>query len=222
MKNDYLSSSCQGSWHYQFPLAVVITVLILSGPFDCQGQHTAALKAHIFWTINGLYTISYEQAFNKRLSAELSLQGGHYIDVRPNRFEDYEVRGIGAVGSLRYYPFTKHVYAPRGFFGYAAFRYVDFTEAFLYTASGDEYKVGGDIINAGLGIGYKYAYRRVGLEAFIGWGAGRVKSQDEEYRNNIPEFHRSSIEEQEHFPQLDLALCYMFSPFSKETGKQIK
>ncbi len=202
--------------YYQFRLAVIIAVLILSVAFPGRGQYTAALKAHTFRTIDGLYTISYEQAFNNCVSAELSFQGGDYIDVRPNRLEDYEVTGIGAIGALRYYPFTKKFFAPRGFFGYAALRYIDFTETFLYTASGDEYKVGGDIINAGLGIGYKFVYRRLGLEAFVGWGAGRVKSDDDEYRDNIPEFHRNSIEEQAHFPQLDLALCYMFSPFSKK------
>lgn len=200
----------------QFPLAVLITVLILSNPFASCGQYSAALKAHTFRTIDGLYTLSYEQAFNKRVSAEFSLQGGHYIDVRPNRLEDYEVTGIGAIGALRYYPFTKKVAAPRGFFGYAALRWVDITEVFLYTASGDQYKVGGDLINAGIGIGYKYVYHRLGLEAFVGWGVGRVKSDDDEYRNHIPEFHRASIEEQEHFPQLDIALCYMFSPFSRK------
>jgi len=113
-------------------------------------------------------------------------------------------------------PFTKKAVAPRGFFGYAALRYVDFNEAFLYVASGERYEVGGYIANVGLGIGYKFVYRRLGLEAFVGWGAGRLKSHDDEYRNNIPEFHRMSIGEQEHFPQLDVALCYMFSPFSKD------
>ena len=199
----------------QFCLAVLITILTVCGPFASNGQHTAALKVHTFRMIDGVYTIGYEQAFNKRLSAELSLQGGRYIDFRPNRLEDYEVTGIGAIGSLRYYPLTKKVAAPRGFFGFAAVRWVGFSEVFLYTASNDEYKVRGDLVNAGAGIGYKYAYRRLGLEAFVGWGVGRLKSDDEEYRNNIPEYFRASIGEQEHFPQLDVALCYMFSPFQK-------
>lgn len=198
---------------YQLPWAIPIAVLILSSPFPSAGQHTAALKAHIFWTIHGLYTVGYEQALNKRLSAELSVQAGHYIDVRPNRWEDYEVTGLGVVGVMRYYPFTKKAVAPRGFFGYAAVRYVDFNEAFLYVASGQRYEAGGNIVNVGGGIGYKFAYRRVGLEAFVGWGAGRLKRHDD--GKEIPEFHRLSIEEQAHFPQLDVALCYMFSPFSK-------
>ena len=106
----------------QFCLAVLITILIVSAPFASHGQHTAGLKVHTFRMIDGLYTIGYEQAFSKRVSAELSLQGGRYIDVRPNPWEDYEVTGIGAIGSLRYYPFTKKVAAPRGFFGFAALR----------------------------------------------------------------------------------------------------
>lgn len=201
--------------YYQFSLAVLITTLIMPIPFAGSGQHTAALKAHTFRTVDGLFTIGYEQAFNKRVSAELSLQGGRYIDFHPNRWEDYEVTGIGAIGSLRYYLFPEKVAAPRGFFGYVAVRWVGFTEAFLYTASGDRYNVKGDLVNAGVGMGYKYAYRRLGLEAFVGWGVGRLKSDDDEYRNNIPEVYRASIGEQTHFPQLDVALCYMISPFSK-------
>ena len=199
----------------QFCSVVLITILIVSCSFASHGQHTAALKVHTFRMIDGLFTIGYEQAFNKRVSAELALQGGRYIDFHPNRLEDYEVTGIGAIGSLRYFPFTKNVAAPRGFFGYAAVRWVGFTEAFLYTASNDQYTVTGDLVNAGVGIGYKYAYRRLGVEAFVGWGVGRLKSDDDEYRNNIPEYFRASIGEQEHFPQLDVALCYMFSPFQK-------
>ena len=201
---------------YQLRSTIVITLLILVSPRQSIGQHTAALKAHMFWTINGLYTIAYEQAFSKHFSADLSLEGGHYIDVRPNRLEDYEVSGMGVVGALRYFPCTKKAVAPQGFFTYAAFRYIDYNEAFLYTATGEHYEVGGNIVNIGLGIGYKFVYRRIGFEAFVGWGAGQLKSDDEVYRNNIPEFHRESIAEQEHFPQLDVALCYMFSPFSKD------
>lgn len=92
--------------------------------------------------------------------------------------------------------------APRGFFGYGALRYIDLTEAFLYTASGDHYKVGGNMINAGLGVGYKYVYHRVGLEAFIGWGIGRLNSDDDEYRNNIPEFYRQGVESRNIFLSL--------------------
>ena len=196
---------------------IAITVLILSSQSPSHGQHTSALKAHTLRPINGLYTIAYEGAFSKHFSAELSLQGGYYIDVRPNRQEDYEVNGMGVIGALRYYPVTKKNVAPRGFFGFAALRYVDFKEAFLYTTSGEYYEVGGKILNIGIGIGYKFVFRRLGLEAFVGWGAGRLNSDDDGYRDNIPEFHRNSIEEQEeHFPQLDVALCYMFSPFSKD------
>ena len=199
-----------------FDWAIAITVLVLASPYPSPGQHSAALKAHTFRTIDGLFTLGYEQAFNEHVSVEFSLQGGHYIDVRPNRFEDYKVTGIGAIGALRYYPFTNKAAAPRGFFGYGALRYIDFREAFLNTASGDHYKVGGNMINVGLGVGYKFVYHRVGLEAFIGWGAGRLKSDDGESRNQIPVFYRQGIEEQEHFPQLDVAICYMFSPFSND------
>jgi hypothetical protein len=202
--------------YYQLRWAFMITMLILLPPSPSRAQHNAALKAYTFGAVYGLYSVGYEQAFNKHVSADLSLQGGHYIDVHPTRSEGYKVTGLGAIGSFRYYPFTKKVFAPQGFFGYSAFRYVDFTEAFLNNASGDHYKVGGKIINVGFGMGYKFVYRRLGLEALVGWGAGRLKSDDDEYRNDIPEFHRKSIEEQKHFPQLDLALCYMFSPFFKD------
>ena len=201
--------------HY-LPWTIAITVLILSTSSPGAGQHTAALKAHTFRALDGLFTIGYEQALHERVSVELSLQGGHYINFRPNRWEDYEVRGIGAIGAFRYFPVTKNIGAPRGFFTYAALRYVYLNETFCYTASRTKYEVGGNLVNVGLGIGYKVAYRRMGLEAFVGWGTGRLKSIDDAYRNNIPEYFQSSIEEQEHFPQLDVAICYMLSPFSKD------
>ena len=199
---------------YKIQSVTTIAMLILSAAMHSFGQHTAALKAHTFRTMDGLFTIGYEQAFSKHLSAELSLQGGYYINIRPNRLEDYTVKGIAALGALRYYPFSKAAGAPRGFFGYAALRHVSFNEDFFYIASGDNYEVGGTIMNIGLGAGYKFAYRRLGLEAFVGWGSGRLKSQNEAYRTNIPAYYRSAIGEQEHFPQLDVALCYMFSPFN--------
>lgn len=203
--------------YYQIRWIFAITALILSGPSPSLGQHRAALKAPTFRTVDGLVAIAFEQAFSKHVSADLSLQGGYYINVRPNRAEDYEVKGLGAIGALRYYPFTKRAVAPRGFFAYAAVRYVGFSEAFLYTGSGDRYKVGGELINVGSGVGYKLVYRRVGIEAFVGWGAGKVRSDDDEYRRHIPEYYRGSLQAEEgHFPQLDVALCYMFSPFSKD------
>ena len=176
------------------------------------GQHTAALKAHTVRTGQGLFTIGYEQAFNKHFSAELCLQGGYYINIRPNKLEDYEATGVAVIGALRYYPFAKAVIAPRGFFGYTALRYVRFHEDFHYLTTGISYEVGGTIKNIGVGIGYKFAYRRLGLEAFVGWGAGSLKSSDEAQRNNIPPYFRDAIAEQEHFPLLDVALCYMLSP----------
>jgi hypothetical protein len=195
---------------------IAITVLILSSCSPSAGQHTAALKMHTFRAPDGLFTIGYEQALNERVSVELSLQGGHYVDFQPNRWEDYEVRGIGAIGAFRYFPVSKNIGAPRGFFTYAALRYIYLNETFRYTASQTKYEVGGNLVNAGLGIGYKVAYRRLGLEAFVGWGIGQLRSVDDAYRNNIPEFFQSSIEEQEHFPQLDVAICYMLSPSSKD------
>ena len=73
------------------------------------------------------------------------------------------------------------------------------------------------MINLGGGIGYKLAYRRIGLEAFVGWGAGHIWSEDDEYHWNIPEFYRRSMEwAEENFGQLDVALCYMISPHSKD------
>ena len=137
------------------------------------------------------------------------MQGGHYINFQPNKSEHYDVTGMGAIGALRLYPFTKTLIAPRGFFAYTAFRYINLTERFVYTLLGDQYKVGGDMINAGFGVGYKIVYHRLGLEAFVGWGVGRLRSDDDVYRNNIPEYYRNSITEQEHFPQLDVAVCYM-------------
>lgn len=202
--------------HRSWRMPMTVLVLVLSSPLPTTGQHTSALKVHTFRAIDGLFTIGYEQVLNKRVSVELSLQGGRYIDFRPNRLEDYEVRGIGAIGAFRYFPVSKNISAPRGFFTYAALRYVYLNETFLYTASRTQYEVGGNLVNVGLGIGYKFAYRRLGLEAFVGWGTGRLKSIDDEYRNNIPEYYQSSIEEQEHFPQLDVAICYMLSPFSED------
>jgi hypothetical protein len=197
--------------YYRICIAVMAALLTVSDSSISYGQHRAVLKAHVFQSIRGLYTVSFEHAFTKHISTDLSIQGGHYINVRPNRFEDYEVTGIAAIAALRYYPFTKKVFAPQGFFTYGAVRYVDFTETFIFLASGDEFKVGGTMVNAALGIGYKYVYRRVGLEAYVGWGAGWLTSDDKQYRENIPDFHRKSFEHQNNFAHLDFALCYMLS-----------
>jgi hypothetical protein len=203
-------------YNHPSQLVLVIMLVILSNPIPTSGQHKAALKLHTFRTFEGLLTVGYEQAINNHISAELSLQGGYYLNECPNRLEDYKVSGISAIAALRYYPFTKTAVSPRGFFAYPAFRYIDFRETFTYTATHLQYSVGGNILSVGLGVGYKFVYRRVGLEAFVGWGAGKLNSDDPEYRNNIPKFFRSSIEEQEHFPQLDVALCYMIGPISKD------
>lgn len=196
--------------YFPTPWEVIITVLFLSSPFSSRSQYNSAIKVHTFRVIDGLYTVSYERAFRRNLSAEIALQGGHYIDARLNRFEDFEVTGVGALGSLRHYLFTKKHPAPRGFFAYVAMRYFQFNEVYRNAAWGDHYEVGGKIINGGAGIGYKYLYRRFGIEAFVGWGVGRLKSDDEAYRKIIPGFYRACIEEQTHFPQLDVAVGYLF------------
>jgi hypothetical protein len=200
----------------QYNLTAVITIVMLSIAYQGYSQHKAALKIHTFRILDGLYTISYEEAFNKHISAELALQAGDYADMHPNRFEYYRAAGIGIIGAFRYYPFTKKTSAPHGFFGYTAFRFVDFNESYFNSANNARYKVGGKLLNIGLGIGYKYAYRRIGLEGFIGWGAGKLISDDDELLQRLPYFFHGAMEEQRHFPQLDVAICYMFSPFSKQ------
>jgi hypothetical protein len=193
--------------------AITLAILIVAIPFLCAGQYRAALKVQTFRVLDGLYSISYEQAFNKHISLDFMLQGGHYVNMRPNLVEEYKASGVGAVGSFRYYPFTKKVGAPQGFFGYGALRYITFNEEYRNTSSQAKHNGEGNIINAGLGVGYKFVYRRVGAEAFVGWGTGRIKrAKADPGNNNFPLFFRRSIEEQEHFPQLDVALCYMFEP----------
>jgi hypothetical protein len=192
-------------------LIVIALLIFVSSSTPGWSQHTTAVKIHTFRSIDRLFTVSLEQAFTKHLSAELSVQGGYYVNVRPTRFEENKVYGIGGIGSLRYYPFTKKHSAPRGFFAFMNVRYIDFTELYRNSLYGQEFRVGGNMINAGAGAGYKFIYRRIGLDGFVGWGAGRQRSDDDEYRQNIPTFFQSAMEEQRHFPQLDIAICYMFS-----------
>lgn len=188
-----------------FPM--VLLALLVHQP--TLSQQRAAIKLQTFRLLSGLYTIGYEHALSQHISLQFSMEAGKYINMRPNRWNNYVVRGVGAIGSFRYYPFIKKRRAPEGFFSYFASRYVDFNEHYLNSASTIPYEVKGSLLNAGLGVGYKLVHRRLGLEAFVGWGIGRLRSDDEQYRNNIPQFFRSSIEEQKHFPQLDVALCYM-------------
>lgn len=190
-----------------------MTLLLIS----TQGiaQHTGALKAHVFQSVQGLYTVAYEQAISERWSVDFSVHTGHYIDSRPTRPEHHEVTGTGAVTQLRYFPFNKKRDAPLGFFAYGALRYADIQERYRNSSTAYDQHVDGKLFNLGFGAGYKLAYRRVGVEAFIGWGLGEVRRDDPAYRSKIPAFFLVAMDEQAHFPQLELALCYMFSPFRR-------
>ena len=191
-------------------LSPLLLVFVITFSSSCKAQHSSAIKVHVLEATWGMFTVTYERAFSNRISAQLSLQGGRYSKFQPNRNEKFEVPGVGAVGAVRYFPFTGKVGAPAGFFSYCALRYMNYTEIYVYIPTNTRYEAGGQMYNAGLGIGYKLAYRRVALETFIGWGVGKKVNEDKEYRNSIPKFFFGAIEEQKHFPQLDFALCYLF------------
>lgn len=193
---------------YIFALAMAVVFLTSFG--QTSAQHNSALKFNTFRVPDALFTMAIEHAFSNHFSAELSIQGGRYMFSQPTRVEKYRVLGKGVIGAMRYYPFTKKRTAPNGFFAFGAIRYVDFKESYTSTVLG-HFEVGAKLVNIGGGAGYKYSYRRIGAEAFIGWGAGTLKSDDTNYRQSIPEFFQAAIEEQKHFPMLDVAICYMMS-----------
>ncbi|HYC84277.1 MAG TPA: DUF3575 domain-containing protein [Chryseosolibacter sp.] len=198
---------------YRLPVVTTVFVLTLTSFFYCSAQYNAAIKAPVVGALRRVYSVAFEQAVNKHIAVEITLQGGTYKYMSPTRYEDYAARGKGVVGAFRYYPFTKRNPAPEGFFAYAAVRYIDYNEAYRNDQTGSDSNVGGNVINAGAGIGYKFAYRRLGLESNVGWGIGRLK-RDGEY--NAPLFFHGAMEEEEHFPQFEISLCYMLNPFPKK------
>lgn len=196
-----------------FKLRFVTCVIGLLTYHCSPAQHNAALKAQTFRVFNGLYTFSYEQALSKHFSAQVSLETGHYIKMRPNRVEDYEAKGLGLIGAVRYYPLTQKFAAPQGFFTYIAFRNIRFRDTYRATGTVGRYDGSGNVLSMGGGAGYKFVYHRFALEGFIGWGAGKLMRDDEALV--MPQFFRTSMNEEAHFPQLDIAVCYMLTSFSK-------
>jgi hypothetical protein len=193
---------------------ITLTIIIVTS-YNVSAQHNAAIKAQTFRALDGLYTFSFEQALNKHFSFQLSLECGTYVEMRPNRSTDYKAKGLGAIGALRYYPFTQKFTAPQGFFTYAAFRNISFSDSYIDRTNGIvQYDGGGNVLSIGGGLGYKFVYHRLGIEGFVGWGAGQLMRNDNP--SSMPEFFRTSMSEQQHFPQLDVALCYMLTSF---TGK---
>ena len=190
---------------------VSLAIVVLTACYSFAQQRTASIKAHTLWVPIGLYTCSFEQAFTKHFSGQLSLEGGTYIKVQPNSHEDYKAKGFAVIGAVRYYPFTKKLAAPQGFFTYAAFRGMRFHDTYTSTNGVGRHEGDGYLLNIGGGLGYKFVYRRQGIEGFIGWGAGGLTRTDN--ASSMPEHYRQSLRDQKHFPQLDLALCYMLSPF---------
>jgi hypothetical protein len=172
-------------------------------------QYTSSLKLHIVETVNRVVTATYERAFHQQLSAQLSFQGGYYSKLRPTRNEELETTGFGAIGAVRYFPFNKKLQAPRGFFTYGALRYLNYTERYWYKPNNVKYEVGGQMYNAALGIGYKIAYKRIGVETFVGWGVGKRISDDEAYRDSVRAFAFNGTEDRKKFAHLEFALCYM-------------
>jgi hypothetical protein len=196
-------------------LRFLSTLAALVLPFHCgYAQHNAAIKVQTFRAIEGLYTLGFEHAINHHFSGQISMEFGSYIKMRPTRHEDYKATGLGVIGALRYFPFTKKMTAPRGFFAYAAFRTVRFHDTYVSTGGSSDGR--GNIRNVGGGAGYKFVYRRLGVEGFVGWGAGTLRRDDSSA--TLPAFFPTSMNEQKHFPQLDIALCYMLTPFKKKRG----
>jgi hypothetical protein len=191
----------------------ITLALIVVASYYSSAQHNAAIKAQTFRVPDGLYTFSFEQALNKHFAFQLSLECGSYIKMRPNQSTNYKAKGLGVIGALRYYPFTQKFVAPQGFFTYAAFRNIRFNDRYIDSTNGiASYDGGGNVLSIGGGVGYKVVYHRLGIEGFVGWGAGRLMRDDNP--SAMPEFFRTSMSEQKHFPQLDVALCYMLTSFS--------
>jgi len=177
-------------------------------------QPDAAIKVHVLQPFRGLYAIAFEQAFNRHFSADLAVEFGAYAGpVRPVRNGgQYVARGKGVIGELRYYPFARRKVAPAGFFVAAAFRYVDFTEQYEASPSDPEYEIGGNILNIGITSGYKFTYKRFGIEAFLGMGAGNLYSDDTAYRRSvIPTFYLSVFDDALKFYRGEVAIAYLLS-----------
>ncbi len=190
---------------------LLISTAIVFITFYSSAQHNAAVKLQTFRIIDGLYTVSFEQAFNKHFSPQLSIEAGHYINEQLNRYEKYKVSGLGVIGAARYYPFTQKFGAPRGFFAYAAVRHISYRDEYMNSNTPTHFNGHARIINVGGGAGYKFVYRRFGVEGFVGWGAGRLTRKGDV--TGLPEFFQDSMIEYLRFAQLDVAVCYMLRSF---------
>ena len=133
--------------------------------------------------------VSYERAFARHFSGQLSLEYGKYWkgESAQGNFpmtEMYNLKGIGLMPAIRYYPFTGNNEAPMGFFISAHYRFYSVTEHYFKEPL--DIKTNGNVNNFGLNIGFKHGGGMLIAEYLLGFGTSSGHWVVPNERNKIP------------------------------------
>lgn len=159
----------------------LITLLLLLISFNTSAQRHRLYNTPTKLLFDSkIYSVYYEYAISRKLSVQLGLETGTYVEHinwyptdsgRLNKNE-YRVKGYGISPELKYYPFNK-VKSARGLFAGIYYRYRSINEnEFDYT---DHNMKKGTVEDYGVSLGYKLIWGICIIEPLVGYGSSSTE-----------------------------------------------
>ncbi len=168
-----------------FALFFFVSFISCMSPVGAQ-DYANTLKLDAFHVITERYNLSYERAITSSFTAQVSFEYGTFGKGTINGVRDYTLSGLDGTLELRYYPFSKKLKAPLGFFIGENFRRSNYDEQYndlLY--GGYAMKVSSQISSFNICAGYKFKYRSFCIEPMVTVGVVREVSYGSR-RDRIP------------------------------------
>ena len=197
--------------------ASVTLVFFLLASFLKGQSQSNAIKADILGILSGRYRVMYEQAFGKRISAQVGVEGGKYVSKSEGE-ESFKLSGRGYLVEFRYFPITKKKLAPLGLFISTSVRKIRYRELYK-NGNGQDFSECGLMTPIGISTGYKFNYKRFALELLLGAESVDVNlDMKQNERFHIPDKY-SSIK-YDAFLRTEVSFVYLFNDNEQLTGKK--
>lgn len=160
-------------------------------------------------SLRGKYSLTIERSFSDKITGRILIESGVYKKMSPTPNDKYRMTGFGVIPEVRYYLFSGKRIAPKGLFAGAAVRYARFEESY------NQISQNGNIINAGLDLGYKFIYKHFSVEALFGANVGRISTGDKFAEASVPMFYAAVKDDEKKFLRGEILIGYVFPVIAK-------
>jgi hypothetical protein len=219
-------------WRIRMYLSIVRNIVILMLLSSASsGQMYYVVKLDVVGLPSDLRVIrpSIETTITHNITALLYYENGKYATGTTQQgtsgtpHEVYKLTGWGLMPELRYYIFSKNNKAPYGFFAEAFFRFRKVEEKYdgedktTYNGSSSQKKIHiltyGTAYNDGVDIGYKWARGNLIAELLAGYGVAWGKWEEENDRNQIPEFYKVNLSDATNALRYEISIGLIFPTY---------